>query len=119
MTEQIEGMQQLHDTDANLTSNGTVLKEAEFFHGTDTDRVRIGDGSTQGKNRPYFYDSNHEGYIQRLNGLYSGKLLSDNAENAAEITSAGVQPPRDRYAVEDAIPYERGDYALLVGLVLW
>ena len=89
MTEQIEGMQQLHDTDANLTSNGTVLKEGEFFHGTDTDRVRIGDGTNQGKNRPYFYDSNHEGYIQRLNGLYSGKLLSNNAENAAEITSAG------------------------------
>lgn len=89
MTESIEGMQVLHDTKANLVSTATVLKEGEFFHETDTDRVRIGNGTTQGKNRPVMLDSEHEGFVQRLNNCYAGKLLNANPQNAAEITSAG------------------------------
>lgn len=89
MTESIEGMQVLHDTKANLVSTSTVLKEGEFFHETDTDRVRIGDGTTQGKNRPVMLDSEHEGYVQRLNNCYAGKLLTANPQNAAEISAAG------------------------------
>jgi hypothetical protein len=85
MTESIEGMQVLHDTKANLVSTSTVLKEGEFFHETDTDRVRIGDGTTQGKNRPVMLDSNHEAYIAGVDHKYEGKDLS--TVHATEIAS--------------------------------
>ena len=85
MTESIEGMQVLHDTKANLVSTSTVLKEGEFFHETDTDRVRIGDGTTQGKNRPVMLDSNHEAYIAGIDRKYAGKDLT--SVHATEIAS--------------------------------
>ena len=86
MTETIEGMQQLHDTKANLTSAGTVLKTGEIFYETDTDRVRIGDGTTQGKNRPVLLDSVKEGYIANNDRIYAGRDLS--TVHSAEITAS-------------------------------
>jgi hypothetical protein len=68
-----------------LVSTSTVLKEGEFFHETDTDRVRIGDGTTQGKNRPVMLDSEHEGYIAGVDHKYAGKDLT--SVHATEIAS--------------------------------
>jgi hypothetical protein len=84
-----EGVQNVRGNKALLTSTNAVLKSGELGYITDTDRAFIGDGSTTGENRPVFHDSEHEGYIQRLNNCYAGKLLTVNPQNAAEITSAG------------------------------
>ena len=66
MTNNVEGMQQLVDTKAKLTSYGTVLKDGEIMRLSDVDRVTIGDGVTAGKDRPVFLDSFHEGGSCRL-----------------------------------------------------
>ena len=75
MTNNVEGMQQLVDTKAKLTSYGTVLKDGEIMRLSDVDRVTIGDGVTAGKDRPVFLDSEHEAYVKILDGIYEGVNL--------------------------------------------
>jgi len=111
MTESIEGMQVLHDTKANLVSTATVLKEGEFFHETDTDRVRIGNGTTQGKNRPYFFDSEHEAAFGILNNSYRGvNLATKFADEVADYSGDAwkwIQEERiNREKVADLYPWD-------------
>lgn len=71
-----EGVQNLRGTQSQLSSSNVVLKAGEIGYVTDKDRTIIGDGSTQGKNRPHFLDSKHEAYIKSIDKLYDGEDLS-------------------------------------------
>ena len=93
------GIQNLRDTSSNLSTKQTVLKSGEFFYVTDKDRVKIGDGSTQGKNRPNFLDSNHEAFIANLDGLPVGKNLA--TVHATEIAS-GKTPDNRSFTANSA-----------------
>ena len=81
-----EGVQNLRGTQSQLSSSNVVLKAGEIGYVTDKDRTIMGDGSTQGKNRPHFLDSKQEGYIAALDRNYEGVDLS--VRHSAEITAS-------------------------------
>lgn len=111
MTNNVEGMQQLVDTKAKLTSYGTVLKDGEIMRLSDVDRVTIGDGVTAGKDRPVFLDSFHEGAFGILNNSYRGVNLAEKfAEEVADYGGDAwkwIQEERiNREKVADLYPWD-------------
>ena len=85
-----EGVQNKRGTKSLLASTNDILKAGEVGYITDDDRTIMGDGSTYGKNRPHFLDSNQEAYIAGLDGMYTGKDLTTlyNKENAGSTYSS-------------------------------
>ena len=84
-------MQQLSDTFSRLKTKQTVIDKAELFYAEDIDRMLIGNGTTQGQNRPVFLDSAHEAFISVIDGILKSRDLTQvhSAEIASGTTRAG------------------------------
>ena len=111
-------MQQLSDTFSRLKTKQTVIDKAELFYAEDIDRMLIGNGTTQGQNRPVFLDSAHEAFISVIDGILKSRDLTQvhSAEIASGTTRAGRSfTANDEWAWISARRID-GDYD---GIHLW
>lgn len=83
-----QGMQQLRGTEAEFATVDAVIKSGEIAYGTDTKKVKMGDGVHKYATSERLLDDIHDGYITRLNNQYEGVDLTVKfADEIANYTS--------------------------------